>query len=141
MLRTSPFRAEPFTSGGQDLESPAGKILRLTPDGGVPEDSPFADSLVYSLGHRNPQGLDWADDGTLYPSEFGQDTWDELNIIEPGANYGWPDVEGIGGDDEFVDPVKQREPAEASPSGLAVSGDSIVIASLRGERVWEAPVG
>ncbi|SMY11760.1 PQQ-dependent sugar dehydrogenase [Brevibacterium jeotgali] len=127
-------------SSAQDQDSPAGKILRVTPDGGVPDDNPFADSPVFSLGHRNPQGLDWTDDGTLYASEFGQDTWDELNVIEPGGNYGWPDVEGIGGDDEFIDPVQQWDPADASPSGLAVVGDSVVIANLRGERVWEVPV-
>lgn len=127
-------------SAAQDRDSLAGKTLRLTPDGSVPEDNPFADSLVYSLGHRNPQGLGWADDRTLYASEFGQDTWDELNVIESGANYEWPEVEGIGGEEEFVDPVQQREPAAASLSGLAVSGDSIVIANLRGERVWEVPV-
>lgn len=128
------------TAHAQDRESLAGKILRLAPDGSIPDDNPFAGSPVFSLGHRNPQGLDWADDGTLYASEFGQDTWDELNVIEPGGNYGWPDVEGIGGDEEFIDPVQQWEPAEASPSGLAVTDGSILIANLRGERVWAVPV-
>lgn len=133
------------TRNAQDPGSPAGKILRLTPDGGVPDDNPTTDSPVYSMGHRNPQGLDWADDGTLYASEFGQDTWDELNVIEPGGNYGWPEVEGIAqdsgaADSAFIDPVQQWAPAEASPSGLAVVGDSVVIAALRGERLWEVPV-
>jgi|SRR5690625_4634726 len=127
-------------SHAQDPDSPAGKILRLTPDGEIPNDNPVDGSPVHSLGHRNPQGLDWADDGTLYASEFGQDTWDELNVIEPGGNYGWPEVEGIGGG-EFIDPVRQWRPAEASPSGLAVVDGSVVVASLRGERVWQVPIG
>lgn len=139
------------TGTAQDPDSLAGKILRLAPDGGIPDDNPSAGSAAYSMGHRNPQGLDWADDGTLYASEFGQDTWDELNVIEPGGNYGWPEVEGIArdsdqtgddrsGDDAFIDPVQQWEPADASPSGLAVTGDSIIVAALRGERLWEVPL-
>ncbi|GAB2523602.1 PQQ-dependent sugar dehydrogenase [Paramicrobacterium agarici] len=120
----------------QDVDSLAGKILRMTPDGGVPDDNPIDGSLVYSLGHRNPQGLAWTDDGTLWASEFGQNTWDELNAIEPGANYGWPTVEGIADDDRFVDPVLQWSTAEASPSGLAAIGDTLYMAGLGGERLW-----
>ncbi|PFG32178.1 PQQ-dependent sugar dehydrogenase [Paramicrobacterium agarici] len=120
----------------QDIDSLAGKILRMTPDGSVPDDNPIDGSLVYSLGHRNPQGLAWTDDGTLWASEFGQNTWDELNIIEPGANYGWPTVEGIADDDRFVDPVLQWSTAEASPSGLAAIGDTLYMAGLGGERLW-----
>lgn len=124
----------------QDRESLAGKILRMTPDGEVPEDNPFEGSLVYSSGHRNPQGLAWGLDGTLYASEFGQNTWDELNVIEPGANYGWPEVEGSAGREGFTDPVQQWAPAEASPSGIAVHGDSLWIAALRGSRLIEVPL-
>ncbi|MFC0675210.1 PQQ-dependent sugar dehydrogenase [Brachybacterium hainanense] len=129
---------------GQDAQDPgslSGKILRVTPDGDVPDDNPFDGSPVYSYGHRNPQGLAWGEDGTMYASEFGQDTWDELNIIEPGRNYGWPEVEGIAGDDRFVDPVQQWAPQKASPSGIAVAGGSIWIANLRGERLREVPLG
>lgn len=124
----------------QDLESLAGKILRVTPDGDVPEDNPFEGSPVYSLGHRNPQGLAWDEGGTLYASEFGQDTWDELNVIEPAGNYGWPRVEGIAGRQGFIDPVQQWAPAAASPSGIAIASGSIFIANLRGERLREVPL-
>ncbi|WP_342025256.1 PQQ-dependent sugar dehydrogenase [Arthrobacter citreus] len=124
----------------QDTESLSGKILRMTPDGGAPEDNPFPGSLVYSYGHRNPQGIAWDEAGTLYSSEFGQNTWDELNVIEPGGNYGWPEVEGIAGTDGFIDPVQQWEPAEASPSGITVAGGFVYIANLRGERLRTVPL-
>lgn len=121
----------------QNLHSLAGKILRLTPDGAVPGDNPFKNSYVYSYGHRNPQGIAWDEHGTLYSSEFGQNTWDELNVIEPGGNYGWPEAEGITGDDTFIDPVQQWQPSDASPSGIAIAEGSIWIANLRGSRLIE----
>lgn len=124
----------------QDLNSLGGKILRMTADGDVPADNPFPDSLVYSYGHRNPQGLAWADDGTMFASEFGQNTWDELNVITPGANYGWPTVEGIGDDPAFTNPVQQWEPSEASPSGIAQADGTIFIANLRGQVLRAVPV-
>lgn len=132
----------------QEETALSGKILRMTPDGDIPADNPFGDSLVFSMGHRNPQGIGWDDEGTMYASEFGQDTWDELNVIEAGGNYGWPEVEGIvegddgstGGDGDFIDPVQQWSPDEASPSGLAVTDDSILIAGLRGERLHQVPL-
>ncbi len=124
----------------QDLGSLGGKILRMTPDGAVPADNPFASSLVYSYGHRNVQGLGWAADGTMFASEFGQNTWDELNIIEAGGNYGWPEVEGLAGAEGFIDPVQQWAPAEASPSGLAVIDDTVFIANLRGGVLRAVPV-
>jgi glucose/arabinose dehydrogenase len=125
----------------QDPGSLAGKILRMTPEGGVPSDNPFPESPVYSLGHRNPQGIAWGSDGTMYASEFGQDAWDELNVIEAGENYGWPEVEGIAGREEFVDPVQQWTPEEASPSGIAVVGETIYVANLRGQRLRAVPIG
>lgn len=124
----------------QDLGSLAGKILRLAPDGAVPDDNPFPDSPIYSFGHRNPQGLAWAPDGTLYASEFGQNTWDELNAIEAGGNYGWPEVEGIAQRAGFIDPVQQWPPVDASPSGIAIIDDAIFIANLRGQRLREVPL-
>lgn len=125
----------------QDVNALAGKILRLTPDGGIPADNPFPDSPVYSYGHRNPQGLAWGPDGTLYSSEFGEDTWDELNVITPGGNYGWPLFEGKGGEGSgFIEPVQQWHPADASPSGIAVVNDTIYIANLRGQRIRSVPL-
>nr|WP_241237196.1 PQQ-dependent sugar dehydrogenase [Brachybacterium saurashtrense] len=124
----------------QDPDTLLGTILRLTPDGGIPQDTPFPGSPVHSYGHRNPQGLAWDEDGTLYASEFGQDTWDELNVIEPGANHGWPEVEGRAEDPRFVDPVQQWTPEEASPSGIALAHGSLWIANLRGRRLREVPL-
>ncbi|MFF1574344.1 PQQ-dependent sugar dehydrogenase [Leifsonia sp. NPDC058292] len=124
------------SENAQDVASLSGKILRLTPDGGVPGDNPFPGSPVWSYGHRNPQGIAWDSHGTMWASEFGQNTWDELNIIKPGSNYGWPTVEGIGNDPKFTDPVFQWSTDEASPSGLAIVGDTIFMAGLGGERLW-----
>lgn len=119
----------------QDPNSLGGKILRMKPDGGMPPDNPFPGSLVYSLGHRNPQGVTWTSDGTMWASEFGQNTWDELNIIVPGGNYGWPEVEGEGGTPEYIDPVLTWVPSDASPSGLTAIGDTLFMANLRGQRL------
>ncbi|GED97775.1 PQQ-dependent sugar dehydrogenase [Gordonia crocea] len=119
----------------QDPDSLAGKILRMTPSGEAPADNPFGGSVVYTLGHRNVQGIAWAPDGTMYASEFGADRADELNRIEPGRNYGWPSVEGVGRRDGFTDPLQTWPPEDASPSGIAVVGGEVVIANLRGERL------
>src|SRR5690625_3545071 len=127
-------------SQSQDLDSLAGKILRITPEGDIPDDNPFDDSPVYSYGHRNPQGLAWSEDGTMYSSEFGEDDWDELNIIEAGGNYGWPEVEGTGGEPDYIDPVQQWTPAEASPSAIEIHNDTIYMVALRGQRLWEIPL-
>ncbi len=127
-------------SSAQDRDELSGKILRMTPQGRAPDDNPFAGSLVYSYGHRNPQGIAWDQNGTMYASEFGQDTWDELNVIEAGGNYGWPEVEGIAGRSGFVDPVQQWAPADASPSGIAVRDGFLYIANLRGERLRRVPL-
>jgi glucose/arabinose dehydrogenase len=124
----------------QNLESLGGKILRLSPDGTVPADNPFAGSPVFSYGHRNVQGLAFDQDGRLWASEFGQNTWDELNLIEAGGNYGWPVVEGVGNDDRFIEPVAQWSTDEASPSGIAYVRDTVFLASLRGQRLWQVPV-
>ncbi|WEH36050.1 PQQ-dependent sugar dehydrogenase [Streptomyces sp. AM 4-1-1] len=124
----------------QDKESLAGKILRMTPDGEPVHGNPSADSLVYSYGHRNVQGLAWDGRKQLWASEFGQDTWDELNRIVPDGDYGWPEVEGTKGRKGFIDPVAQWKTSEASPSGIAFAGGSIWMAGLRGERLWRIPL-
>ncbi|MER6747623.1 glucose/arabinose dehydrogenase [Streptomyces sp. PvP037] len=128
------------TGLSQDKESLGGKILRLTPDGEPAPGNPFPGSAVYSYGHRNVQGLAWDGKQRLFASEFGQNTWDELNAIEPGANYGWPEAEGRSDDSAFKNPVEQWSTDEASPSGIAYAEGSIWMAGLRGERLWRIPL-
>lgn len=120
----------------QDPDSLAGKILRMMPDGSIPNDNPIGSSLVYSLGHRNPQGLAWDESGQLWATEFGDDAWDELNRIEPGGNYGWPLVEGRGDHPVYIDPVVQWRTQEMGPSGLAYVDGSFFVAGLTGQRLW-----
>jgi glucose/arabinose dehydrogenase len=127
-------------SHAQDLDSLGGKILRVGADGEPAPGNPVAGSPVWSWGHRNVQGLAWDSGGRLFASEFGQSTWDELNIIEPGQNYGWPLVEGTGGEGEFADPAVQWRPGEASPSGIAVLDGAVYVAALRGESLWRVPL-
>ncbi|MGW6421700.1 PQQ-dependent sugar dehydrogenase [Nocardia sp. NPDC055053] len=125
----------------QDAASPNGKILRITPDGAPAPGNPTPGSPVYSLGHRNVQGLAWDGTGALYAAEFGQNRVDELNLIEPGRNYGWPEVEGSGGAKSgFTDPLLTWSTSEASPSGIAIAGNTLYVAALRGERLWTATV-
>ena len=124
----------------QELGYLGGKILRVTSAGEIPTDNPFAGSPVWSYGHRNVQGMEWAADGTLYASEFGQNTWDELNVIRKGGNYGWPLAEGRSDDSRFINPVQQWPTGDASPSGLTIAGGTIYIANLRGERLRAVPL-
>ncbi|MBF6357042.1 PQQ-dependent sugar dehydrogenase [Nocardia higoensis] len=125
----------------QDPASPNGKILRLTPEGSPAPGNPTTDSPVYSLGHRNVQGLAWDSAGRLFAADFGQNLFDEINRIEPGRNYGWPAVQGGGGaDDGYTDPVLIWTPSEASPSGIAITRDTLYVAALRGKRLWTAPL-
>ncbi len=124
------------TTSSQDLSVLNGKILRLNLDGSVPADNPFSGSLIYSYGHRNPQGLAWDAEGQLWAAEFGQDTWDEFNVIRAGGNYGWPVVEGASDDSSFINPVFQWPTDDASPSGLAFTRDTFFLAGLKGERLW-----
>ncbi|MEU1316376.1 PQQ-dependent sugar dehydrogenase [Streptomyces tibetensis] len=128
------------TGLSQDKDSVGGKILRLTPEGEPAPGNPFPDSPVYSYGHRNVQGLAWDGKQRLFASEFGQDTWDELNAIKPGGNYGWPEAEGRSDDKRFRNPVDQWTTAEASPSGIAHAEGSIWMAGLRGKRLWRVPL-
>jgi len=124
----------------QDKTTLAGKILRLTPKGKPAPGNPFGDE-IWSWGHRNVQGLAFTDAGQLWASEFGQNTFDELNRIDAGANYGWPQVEGEGGTDAgFVDPQAVWGTDVASPSGLAYADGALWMAALRGNRLWKIPV-
>jgi glucose/arabinose dehydrogenase len=124
-------------SRSQDRSNLAGKILRLTADGAPAPGNPFGASPVYSYGHRNVQGLAWDVHGTLFASEFGQDTYDELNRIEPGGNYGWPEAEGFSDNSRFINPVATWAVADASPSGIAIDSSGYVwMACLRGQRLY-----
>lgn len=137
----------------QDSASLAGKILRYHLDGTIPADNPSPDSPVYVSGLRNPQGLAWhPETGDAFVSEHGPSelSWesyggwfgDEVNAIVENGNYGWPEVAGTGGPDQFIDPLVEWSPS-VGPAGLAVySGPyerwhgNLMVANLRGERLW-----
>ena len=131
-------------TASQDETSLGGKVLRLSPTGAVPSDNPMPGSPVWSLGHRNPQGIAWDAWGGGWVAEFGQDTWDELNSLAPGANYGWPEVEGRdpsgSASGEFLEPVLQWRTDDASPSGLTAVGSTLFLAGLGGEVLFEIQV-
>ena len=124
----------------QDRGSLGGKILRITQDGDPAPGNPDRSSPIWTWGHRNVQGLAFDDEGNLWASEFGQDTYDELNLIEKGRNYGWPEVEGVGDEPGLQDPQVTWSTDEASPSGLAFVGDRLWMGALRGERMWRVDV-
>ncbi|GAA1765380.1 PQQ-dependent sugar dehydrogenase [Nocardioides hankookensis] len=124
----------------QDKDTPAGKILRITTDGKAAPGNPVAGNPYWTYGHRNVQGLAFDDRDRLWASEFGQDTYDELNLITKGANYGWPMVEGKGGGQGLVDPQEVWNTDDASPSGLAWLDGYLWMASLKGERLWRVDV-
>ena len=124
----------------QDPSSLNGKILRVKPDGSPAEGNPNPGSPMWSLGHRNVQGLAWDATGRLFATEFGQNTFDEVNLIQPGKNYGWPAVEGTGTNPAFVNPLVTWATSESSPSGDAVSGGSLYVAALAGRRLWKIPI-
>jgi len=123
------------TSLAQDRRSLAGKILRLTPTGAVPRGNPFGNH-VWSLGHRNVQGLVVDDKGRMWASEFGQNRLDEMNRIVKGGNYGWPGVEGSDGPGGFRDPFVTWTPDECSPSGITTAKGWAYVAALRGQSLW-----
>jgi glucose/arabinose dehydrogenase len=124
----------------QDRSSLAGKILRITPDGAPAPGNPDPDSPVWTWGHRNVQGLAFDDEGELWASEFGQETYDELNLIRQGGNYGWPDVEGRGDEGDFVNPRVVWSTSQASPSGLAYAEGHLWLGALQGTRLWRVEV-
>ena len=125
----------------QDKDSMGGKIFRIHLDGSIPEDNPFADSAVYSYGHRNPQGLAWhPETGQLYSSEHGQSAHDEINRIEPGKNYGWPVVEGDETKEGMVSPILYSGNETWAPSGMTFISEGpwknqLLVANLRGNQL------
>lgn len=127
----------------QDRESLGGKILRIAPDGSIPADNPWPGSPVYSLGHRNPQGLAWhPETGELYASEHGQSAHDEINRIEAGGNYGWPRIEGDETGGRLKPPLLHSGEDTWAPSGMTfvskgeLSG-RLLVANLAGRQLLE----
>jgi glucose/arabinose dehydrogenase len=136
----------------QDTASRNGKVLRLELDGSIPKDNPYPGNPIWSYGHRNPQGLSFGPTGLLYSTEHGHSTDDELNLIEPGRNYGWPLVEGYCDREEERNPCYNLHvvpPLMAWTPTLAVTGiqycdrptfpewnNSILLATLKDESLW-----
>ena len=120
----------------QDLGSLAGKILRMTRDGQVPRDNPFQGSYVYSYGHRNPQGLAWDGAGRLFVAEHGQEGRDEINLVRPGANHGWPLVSGGEERVGMETPLLHSGNATWAPSGIAFAGTELLVAALAGRGLY-----
>jgi glucose/arabinose dehydrogenase len=128
----------------QDTASLAGKVLRVRDDGSVPADNPFGNA-VYSYGHRNPQGLAWDDQGRLWETEHGRSGLrsglDEINLIEKGANYGWPLIEGDEVSDGMRAPVAHSGPNMTwAPSGIAFRDGKLYFAGLRGRALYDVEV-
>ncbi|HVQ90827.1 MAG TPA: PQQ-dependent sugar dehydrogenase [Mycobacteriales bacterium] len=123
----------------QDRNSLNGKILRMTTAGQPAPGNPFG-TLIYSYGHRNPQGIAWDSQGRLWEAEFGNSQFDELNLIKPGLNYGWPTCEGTCSVSGMTNPKRTWAVNVASPSAIAIVRDVVYMAALRGERLWRIPL-
>ncbi|WP_326825214.1 PQQ-dependent sugar dehydrogenase [Streptosporangium sp. NBC_01756] len=123
----------------QALGSLAGKILRMTVDGKPAPGNPFA-NVLWSYGHRNVQGMAWDPSGRMYASEFGSNSFDEINLVRKGGNYGWPEVEGVGDDPRFINPLITWSTDQASPSGMAYADGSLWVGALRGGKLWQVPL-
>jgi glucose/arabinose dehydrogenase len=120
----------------QDLDSLAGKILRMELNGDIPTDNPFDDSYVFSYGHRNSQGIAWDDQGNMYNSEHGEDGHDEINVIKAGKNYGWPVIQGDEREDDMESPLVHSGDSTWAPSGIAFKDGKLYIASLAGKKIF-----
>jgi len=129
----------------QDIKSLSGKILRLNDDGSIPKDNPYPNSPVYSLGHRNPQGMTWDNQGNLYETEEGPTKNDEINLIQKGKNYGWP-IQECSGSQQYIDALScyniSIEPAGITyyNSGKIDIKNSLVLATLRGNILYQLPL-
>ena len=133
----------------QRMDSLAGKTLRLEPDGGIPADNPFPGSPIFSLGHRNAQGLDWhSPSGLQFQTEHGPSGFDgpgggdEVNLVEKGRNYGWPVIQHRQSRSGFVSPLLEWTPAIAPSGASFIRGDGLpslrndfLFACLQGERL------
>jgi glucose/arabinose dehydrogenase len=119
----------------QNKNSLAGKILRMNLDGTIPKDNPFPNSYVYSYGHRNPQGLAWDEEGRLYSTEHGQTAHDEINLIKPGQNYGWPVIQGDEEAPGMISPLFHTGEDTWAPSGIDYNNGKLYIATLRDSRI------
>ena len=125
----------------QDRTSLAGKVLRVNFNGAPAAGNPIDGSRIFTLGHRNVQGLALDAAGRLWATEFGTSKADELNLLRPGRNYGWPVVEGRSSKRGFTNPKVTWSPTStASPSGLAIQDGAAYVASLRGEVLWRVPL-
>lgn len=126
----------------QDRQSLAGKILRLNLDGSIPKDNPFGNA-VWSYGHRNPQGVAWDGDGQLWSVEHGpsgpETGRDELNLIERGGNYGWPEITGDETAAGMIAPLVQSGSSDTwAPAGLTYLDGALYFAGLRGQALYRA---
>lgn len=131
-----------FVHTSQDLDSLSGKILRLNTDGSIPDDNPFHNSSIYSYGHRNPQGITWDESNNMYLAELGPEKNDEINLIIPGGNYGWPEYE-CAGDETSEDAILCYDPS-IEPGGIIYySSDKLefespfLMASLRATNLYQ----
>jgi glucose/arabinose dehydrogenase len=126
----------------QDLDSFAGKILRLNDDGTIPNDNPYSNSPVFSIGFRNPQGMAWDKAGSLYVADLGPDKNDEINIIKAGKNYGWPDQECLG-NEKFEGAIMCYDPGIEPGGILFYYGNTVqlehafVMTSLRASNLYQ----
>ncbi|MGP3778636.1 PQQ-dependent sugar dehydrogenase [Halanaerobium saccharolyticum] len=130
----------------QDLDNLGGKILRLTPEGSIPEDNPFNNSLVYSLGHRNPQGLAWhPETGELFISDHGPSgeeglrAKDRIKVVEAGSNFGWPDKIGYFENGEYANPLIMWKNA-VPPSGMTFYRGDLYVGTLRSQSLLRIEV-
>ena len=126
----------------QSFDSLSGKILRLNDDGSIPIDNPFPGSPIYSLGHRNPQGITWDSDGNMFVAEFGPEKNDEINLIQPGKNYGWPEQE-CSGNEKFESAILCYDPSIEPGGILFYSGDKLdfefpfIMSSMRASNLYQ----
>jgi glucose/arabinose dehydrogenase len=130
----------------QSTDTLAGKILRLNEDGSAVKENPFGNA-TYSYGHRNVQGITWDDQGRVWATEHGpsgappESGQDELNLIEPGKNYGWPTITGDETQEGLINPIAHSGISDTwAPSGMLFWDGSIFFAGLRGEAIYEARI-